>query len=692
MTKIKTIKDQNNNVVVPLTHIDAVVNDSNVTIGTLLSDQNDKITEVKTKTDIITLDGDGELFLADDGTYKGAQGGSIYEHLIIQLTSNQAQPDNGLIGATVKVTSDAETLLDTTWDGNDIQLAIVAATQYTITVGDVEGYAISEKTKTNIAGLGTTVTAKFSYNTCVLTVNLDSDQTDKTAIANATATVKYGSVSKVVNSGDSVKVPYGATTTVTASDVTYYYNPGATSVDTNASNKSITITYQYVTLTVNIASNQASDSTIAATKATVAYGSTSTSVSTGSTIPLPPNTSITVTFPAVSGYSTPSAVTYTTNSSNLKKTVSGQYNTTILTVTITDNQSSYNDISSAKATVTATGMSSTTLSSGGTVKVPTGVTNCKITWSSVSGYKSPDTLSGFTVSGTTLSKSGTYSTEILTVNVTSDGAAPSGYTTTVKTSSGTTLGSQTSSSKTYKIPSGTQYYVTTSEIAGFNTPSNSSTVTAASSSNASRTITMTYEEIKNGIFIATSAGGLVPYADWTSSSGTPVGVAVRTDNSSYIIGLKASQKTSIAWSSNTSTDLSAVPTSTDSSTIATYYDGVAYTDAMIAAGSAYNTTSYAAGYARSKSISFGGTTLTGYLGSAGEWQDALNNHQAIMDAFTKIGETFVSSYYYFWASCEYSSNYAWSARWLEYGSYWYLGSYDKSLSSSYPCVVPFYKI
>ena len=37
MTKIKTIKDQNNNVVVPLTHIDAVVNDSNVTIGTLLS-------------------------------------------------------------------------------------------------------------------------------------------------------------------------------------------------------------------------------------------------------------------------------------------------------------------------------------------------------------------------------------------------------------------------------------------------------------------------------------------------------------------------------------------------------------------------------------------------------------------------------------------------------------------------------
>lgn len=692
MTKIKTIKDQSNNVVVPLTHIDAVINDNNETIGTLLSDQNDKITEVKNKTDIITLDGDGELFLADDGTYKGAQGGSIYEHLIIQLTSNQAQPDNDLIGATVKVTSATETLLDTTWDGNDIQLAIVAATQYTITVGNVEGYSITENTKTSIAGLGTTVTQKFSYNTCVLTVTLDSDQTDKNAIANATATVKYGSVSKTVSSGGTVKIPYGTAATVTASNVTYYYNPGETSVNTSANNASVTITYQYVTLTVNISSNQTSDSTIAATKATVKYGSTTTQVSAGSTLPLPPNTSVTVTFPAVSGYSTPSAVTYTTNSSNLKKTVSGQYNTTVLTVTMTDNQSSYNDISGAKATVTATGMTSTSLSSGGTVKVPTGVTDCKITWSSVSGYKSPDTLSGFTVSGTSLSKSGTYLTEILTVKVASDGATPSGYTTTVKTSAGATLGSQTASSKTYKIPSGTQYYVTTSEIAGFNTPSNSSTVTAASSNNASRTITMTYEEIKNGIFIATSAGALISPSSWTSSSGTPVGIAVRTEKSSFIIGL--SYKGGIAWSSNTSTDLSNVPTSTSSSTIATYYDGVAYTDAMIAAGSAYNTTSYAAGYARAQSITFGGSKLTGYLGSAGEWQDVLNNHAEVQSAMTKAGGfTFDwDGGTFYWASCEYSSSLAWRAYWDESTSLWYLSANTKSYSSGNRCVVPFYKI
>lgn len=204
-------------------------------------------------------------------------------------------------------------------------------------------------------------------------------------------------------------------------------------------------------------------------------------------------------------------------------------------------------------------------------------------------------------------------------------------------------------------------------------------------------------DVTNGIYIAVTkgtVGSLIEPSQYTSSSGTAVGVAVITDNSRFIIGRVATFKTSIAWSSNTSTDLTSVPTSTSSSTIATNYDGVSYTDAMIAAGSEYNTTSYAAGYARSKSITFGGETLTGYLGSAGEWRDALNNHEAIRNAFSVIGDTFVASdsYYYFWASCEYSSNYAWGALWAEDDSYWLLSSSTKSNSYSYDCVVPFYKI
>lgn len=204
-------------------------------------------------------------------------------------------------------------------------------------------------------------------------------------------------------------------------------------------------------------------------------------------------------------------------------------------------------------------------------------------------------------------------------------------------------------------------------------------------------------DVTNGIYIAVTkgtVGRLIEPSRYTSSSGTAVGVAVITDNSRFIIGRVGTFKTSIAWSSNTSTNLTDVPNSTSATTIATNYDGVAYTDAMIAAGSEYNTTSYAAGYARSKSITFGGTTLTGYLGSAGEWQDALNNHEAIRNAFSVIGDTFVASdgYYYFWTSCEYSSSDAWGAGWGEDGSGWYLRYVTKSYSASSPCVVPFYKI
>ena len=87
--------------------------------------------------------------------------------------------------------------------------------------------------------------------------------------------------------------------------------------------------------------------------------------------------------------------------------------------------------------------------------------------------------------------------------------------------------------------------------------------------------------------------------EWDASDNdNAVGVAVITDNSSYIIG-RISTRKSVKWSDDL-IDVSGVPTSNDESIIITYFDGVLYTDAMIAAGSNYNTTDYAAGYVRSK--------------------------------------------------------------------------------------------
>ena len=95
---------------------------------------------------------------------------------------------------------------------------------------------------------------------------------------------------------------------------------------------------------------------------------------------------ITLTAPAVNGYATPSAVSYT--AADVSTAFIMTYNTTIVKVVMADNQTAYNDISGATATVAASGMTTATVSSNGTAKVPTGA-SCTITWKDVTGYKTP---------------------------------------------------------------------------------------------------------------------------------------------------------------------------------------------------------------------------------------------------------------------------------------------------------------
>ena len=239
----------------------------------------------------------------------------------------------------------------------------------------------------------------------------------------------------------------------------------------------------------------------------------------------------------------------------------------------------------------------------------------------------------------------------------------------------------------FDVPAGVDYTISVEDVDGYTTPEPQSFVAES----GTRTVDMVYEAVKLGVFIATQAGELIDPNNWTSSSGTAVGVAVCTENSKYIISRTSYHGNYISWSSSTTIDMSNVPSSTYSFTIATYYDGVSYTDAMLGYNSS---TSYSAGFARSKTITFGNTVLSGYLGSAGEWMDAVNNHQAVMDAFEKLGETFVADgyYKYFWTSCEYNSTAAWCAYWYEDSNSWGLNSYSKSRKTSLYYTVPFFKI
>lgn len=344
---------------------------------------------------LFNITSDGKAVWSDQSD----PGDEIGETILVSLQSNQSTSDSSLIGATVTIndTTAGKTLYTTQWTGSSITVSGVPANhQYQITVTSVDGYKTPDAfTETAIEGAIRQV--NMTYETCLVTVTLNTNQSSNTDIANAKFTL--GGVS--YSSGATVKVAFGTTVEITCTDVTGYTTPQIDPFEAASNTQTITATYR----------------------------------------------------------------------------------TTILTVLMDDNQSSYNDITNATATVTATGISSTTLSSGGTVKIPTGTTDVEITWSDVTGYKTP-TLDPFTATDASMSKTGTYQTEILTVTV----SGASGYTITISN-----VGTQTTSPKTYKVPFGTKYAVTASSIEDYTVAiSNSATITANA---ASRSITVTYTAV-----------------------------------------------------------------------------------------------------------------------------------------------------------------------------------------------------
>ena len=155
-----------------------------------------------------------------------------------------------------------------------------------------------------------------------------------------------------------------------------------------------------------------------------------------------------------------------------------------------------------------------------------------------------------------------------------------------------------------------------------------------------------------GVTIATSEGDFIPYTDW-NNQGTAVGVCVKTDSFAIILDLEIQ---STGWINSTSSSISGIPTFT--SDVSQYMDGQSYTDSMIAKTSS---TSYAAGYARSRKITINGTEYVGYVGSTGEWLAIMDYDDNIIAAFARLGKSFSGSMGMraIWTSCQYSKSNAW---------------------------------
>lgn len=584
-----------------------------------------------------------------------------YKTTVLTLTVNTNQSSH------TDVTSKAVTVKGTTIDttlatGNSIKIPF--GEEVTLTAPSVTGYATPTAVTYTAADVSKAVT--MTYKTTVVKVTMSDNQASLDDIAGVKATVKYDSTSTQVTSGGSVKVPFGKTGTVTWAGVSGYKTPAQQSFTANEASLTYNGEYQTSIVTVSVVTNQSTHTDAASASITAKGTTVSATLTTGKTVKVPYGESVKFTGAAVNGYATPSAVTYV--GADASKTVTLTYSTTVVTVKMADNQTAYNDIANATASVAASGMTTVSVKNNGTAKVPTGA-SCTITWSAVSGYKTPDKQT-FTTSGTSVSKTGTYQTEILTVTVTSDVDLPASYTITV---SG--IGSQTTASKVYKVPFGTSYTVSASAADEYKTPE-AQTFTA---SQVSRAVSVVYLEyvIPPSVYIQHVNGALYTESEWIAggyANSDANGVAIRGETEpAFVIAKQNASSSDLRWGGYGKT-VPDIVTSTSSATAILDYDGAGNTPKIIEQLDGYTDGKGVIGAPAAEACA----TYTfpngkkGYLPALGEWQTAYNNKTAVESAMTLIGGAAIQTNFY-WSSTQYNSFSSWPLHW----SYGNLGTGSK---------------
>lgn len=416
--------------------------------------------------------------------------------------------------------------------------------------------------------------------------------------------------------------------------------------------RNIEASYNTTILTINVSGNQTDKSDLDNLQITLSgsYNKILTYVGQPLVVNVPTGQQLVITPAQIEGYATVGAVTKTPTAS--VDTVSFAYNTTIMSITLTSNQGTDATLNAGTNVVVKCGTINKTLIWKGstlTQKIPTGQAYT-ITPAALSGYKTPTAKTG-TATGTSMSESMQYQTELVTVTVNTDNSVScSGQKVTINGTEYTY-----SNPIAVKIPFGTSYSVSVNGKAGFTSPDAQS----FTANQASRSVTMTYLEIKRGIFILDTDGNLVKRADWnTGNNSKAVGVAVLSDNCKFVIST-TENSSNIQWGGY-GTTISNIVTTTDAATAKKDYLGSGNTDKIIAQLGSGNAP--AADYCRGVTFKHG---KKGYLGSLGEWQEAYNNKAEIDACMSLIGGTAINTSYYHWTSTQYSSSSSWLLYWSD---------------------------
>ncbi len=491
-----------------------------------------------------------------------------------------------------------------------------------------------------------------------LTITLTSNQAQPDAKLNGLVVhVKYGDNDTPLTwSGTAMttEIPMNMTYRIEFPALAGYAAPETEEYIALAGNtRTVNVSYNTTILTINVSGNQTDKSDLDNLQITLSGSYNKILAYTGQplVVNVPTGQQLVITPAQIEGYATVAAITKTPVAS--AESVSFAYNTTIMSITLSSNQGTDATLNAGTNVVVKCGAINKTLTWKGltlTQKIPTGQ-EYTITPAALSGYKTPAAKTG-TASGVSMSETMQYQTEVVTVTVNTDNSIScSGQKVTINGTEYTY-----SSPITVKIPFGTSYSVSVNGKAGFTSPDAQS----FTANQATRSVTMTYLEIKRGIFILDTDGNLIRRADWnTGNNSKAVGVAVLSDNCKFVIS-PTENSSNTTWIFAYDSAISEIVTTTDAATAKQDYAGNSNTDKIMAqAGSGK---APAANYCRGITFKNG---KKGYLGSLGEWQEAYNNKSEVDACMSLIGGTAINTSYYHWSSTQYSGTSAWVLSWSD---------------------------
>ena len=597
------------------------------------------------------------------------------ETLVINLASNQANPDPGIVGASVTVTYNGGKYTLGYIEGESLVFSIPEGAEYTIQYSDIkdsEGNLLYKKPTDDEGQVYTAVADKLTsltrlYTQTVITINRTSNQTLSLGDSTAEISCSSWSENRILSFTDDtiskvIKVLPDDEITITYSNIEGYNVEsntdsitGSNTITFTASGNSMTTTVTYkacllsVTRSSNITMSESSTATV-----TYDSGSKEVTFNSNSTqsVIFPLGESYTIAFSSVANndgallYTTPENISGTGSSQSVEET--GTYQGCSLTVQRTNNQGVAMDTTSATVTYSdySQTVNFTSSINEGIVVIPYNV-DYTITFNgAITNYRTPANITG-TSNVDSVTEVGSYDSEKLTVNVS---GVSSGFTVTVNGKS------QTATSGTYYISYDTVYTISASNVTGYNKKISESSITAGQQT---RTVTVTYSKIPNGVYICDNTGALTAVGSWnTSNNSSAIGVAVISDKCRFVIH-KTQKNDSIIWASKINTIISGVTTTEEESTARTDYKGKSNSYAIV--NSTKGETN-AFNWANSFTITVKGRTLYGYIGAVGEWQQAYNNMSAIDKALSKIGGTAMTASIY-WTSTQRGGPSGWYLNW-----------------------------